>query len=193
MNKTRIRRSLTLGVWYCAAAVAANAQQALTPHEQLAMARSEWIAAGRPMQNASAMGSPDFGTDSMTALEIQGSGFQGESSKDPLCGGALYRFFCHTPNDSYMAAAVQIPTVQPLLSADCRSKRSVGDMFRRPLRVLSRAVRTQRTVRVLAIGSSSTVGIREVVSGPVSSILPSADDLMTPRGPNFFRNSGSFG
>ena len=38
-----------------------------------------------------------------------------------------------------------------------------------------------------------TVSMRFLVSGPVSSILPSAEDLITPRGPNFFRNSGSLG
>ena len=35
----------------------------------------------------------------------------------------------------------------------------VGDLFRRPLRTLRRAVRAKRTVKVLAIGSSSTVGV----------------------------------
>jgi hypothetical protein len=44
-----------------------------------------------------------------------------------------------------------------------------------------------------AVTSSSTVSMRFLVSGPVSSILPSAEDLITPRGPNFFLNSGSFG
>ena len=45
--------------------------------------------------------------------------------------------------------------------------------------------------------SSSMVSIRFLVSGPVSSIvwppLPSALARITPRGPNFLRNSGSFG
>ncbi len=45
--------------------------------------------------------------------------------------------------------------------------------------------------------SSSTVSIRFFVSGPVSSIRwvpsPFAQVCRTPRGPNFFRNSGSFG
>jgi lysophospholipase L1-like esterase len=34
-----------------------------------------------------------------------------------------------------------------------------GDLFRRPLRGLSRAVRANRPIKVLAIGSSSTVGV----------------------------------
>jgi lysophospholipase L1-like esterase len=56
-------------------------------------------------------------------------------------------------------AAIVLPKAPPALSPDCRSKRPVGELFRRPLRALSRAVRTRRNVRVLAIGSSSTVGV----------------------------------
>ena len=45
--------------------------------------------------------------------------------------------------------------------------------------------------------SSSMVSMRFLVSGPVFSMvwppLPSALDLITPRGPNFLRNSGFFG
>jgi acyl-CoA thioesterase I len=55
--------------------------------------------------------------------------------------------------------AVLLPVAPPALSPDCRSKRAVGELFRRPLRALSRAVRTGRNVKVLAIGSSSTVGV----------------------------------
>jgi lysophospholipase L1-like esterase len=58
-----------------------------------------------------------------------------------------------------MAVAGRHLFAPPALSPDCKTKRTVGDLFKRPLRALSRAVRTQRTVRVLAIGSSSTVGI----------------------------------
>src|SRR5215467_10580964 len=57
------------------------------------------------------------------------------------------------------ARAIQMPTSPPSLSPDCRSKRVAGDLFRRPLRALSRAVRAKRQVRVLAIGSSSTAGV----------------------------------
>jgi lysophospholipase L1-like esterase len=52
-----------------------------------------------------------------------------------------------------------LPSAPPSLSPDCRSKRLPGEAFRRPLRTLSRAVRANRSVRVLAIGSSSTVGV----------------------------------
>ena len=55
--------------------------------------------------------------------------------------------------------AIVMPKAPPSLSPDCRSKRPVGEMFRRPLRALSRAVRENRHVKVLAIGSSSTVGV----------------------------------
>src|SRR4030095_92824 len=41
--------------------------------------------------------------------------------------------------------------------------------------------------------SSSIVSMRFFVSGPVSSILPSAKVRSTPRGPNLLRNSGSCG
>jgi lysophospholipase L1-like esterase len=52
-----------------------------------------------------------------------------------------------------------LPSQPPALSQDCRSKRKVGDLFRRPLRALRRAVRQGRPVKVLAIGSSSTAGV----------------------------------
>ena len=52
-----------------------------------------------------------------------------------------------------------LPSGPPGLSADCRSKRLPGEAFRRPLRALSRAVHADRTVKVLAIGSSSTAGV----------------------------------
>jgi acyl-CoA thioesterase I len=55
--------------------------------------------------------------------------------------------------------AISVPLAPPSLSADCRSKRLPGDLFRRPLRALSRAIRANRPIKVLAIGSSSTVGI----------------------------------
>ncbi len=52
-----------------------------------------------------------------------------------------------------------LPSAPPTLSPECRSKRIVGEMFRRPLKALSRAVRSSKNVKVLAIGSSSTVGV----------------------------------
>ncbi len=46
---------------------------------------------------------------------------------------------------------------------------------------------------VFSFTSSSIVSIRFLVSGPVSVILPSAKEWITPRGPNRFLNSGLFG
>jgi acyl-CoA thioesterase-1 len=55
--------------------------------------------------------------------------------------------------------AFVLPTAPPVLSPDCNSKRIAGERFRRPLTALSRAARARRDVKVLAIGSSSTVGV----------------------------------
>jgi acyl-CoA thioesterase-1 len=57
------------------------------------------------------------------------------------------------------APAVHLPAAPPQLSSECRSNRVAGELFRRPLRALSRAVRANRVVKILAIGSSSTVGV----------------------------------
>ena len=56
------------------------------------------------------------------------------------------------------AAAVVLPKVPPSFSPECNSKRIAGETYRRPLRGISKAVRQQRNVKVLAIGSSSTEG-----------------------------------
>jgi len=65
------------------------------------------------------------------------------------------------PQELAMApmTAVKLPAAPPTLSPECRTNRVAGDLFRRPLRALSRAVRAKRQVRVLAIGSSSTAGV----------------------------------
>jgi lysophospholipase L1-like esterase len=57
------------------------------------------------------------------------------------------------------APAFVMPPAPPSLSPDCNSRRVAGERFRRPLRALSRAVRASRSVRILAIGSSSTAGV----------------------------------
>jgi acyl-CoA thioesterase I len=58
-----------------------------------------------------------------------------------------------------ITVATLIPSAPPQLSSECRSQLVAGDKYRRPLRGLRRAVREARDPRVLAIGSSSTVGI----------------------------------
>ena len=55
--------------------------------------------------------------------------------------------------------AAHLAISPPVLSPDCRSKRLPGELFRRPLRALSSAVHANRPVKILAIGSSSTVGV----------------------------------
>jgi acyl-CoA thioesterase I len=56
-------------------------------------------------------------------------------------------------------APIVFPTSPPQLSSDCRSVKIAGDQFRRPLKGLRRAIREGREPRVLAMGSSSTVGV----------------------------------
>ena len=58
------------------------------------------------------------------------------------------------------AAAVVLPKMPPSLSPECSSQRVAGDRSSlRPLRGIRKALRTQRNVKVLAIGSSSTEGV----------------------------------
>lgn len=71
---------------------------------------------------------------------------------------------------------ITAPVGVPSLSVDCSSKRLPGDMFRRPLRRLSRAVRANRPIRVLAIGSSSTVGIG--ASSPSATYLAKLESTL---------------
>ena len=53
----------------------------------------------------------------------------------------------------------RVPATPFALSPDCQSKRIAQDKIRHPLRALSRVVRSKPHVKVLAIGSSSTVGL----------------------------------
>src|SRR5215510_12575286 len=78
-----------------------------------------------------------------------------------LAGGLAVVPVAAVPQELAMApmSAIKIPTAAPTLSPECRTRRVAGDLFRRPLRALSRAVRAKRQVRVLAIGSSSTAGV----------------------------------
>ena len=81
-----------------------------------------------------------------------------------LCSVAIGAFFLLQASAAQAQGpaatrVISVPLTVPALSADCRSKRLPGELFRRPLRSLSRAVRANRPIRVLAIGSSSTVGV----------------------------------
>jgi lysophospholipase L1-like esterase len=64
---------------------------------------------------------------------------------------------------------VALPLAPPTLSPDCRSTRIAGERFRSPLSGLRRALRLRRTIKVLAIGSSSTVGVG--ASSPAATYL----------------------
>ena len=57
------------------------------------------------------------------------------------------------------AHAVVLPAAPPRLSPECRTTRLAGELFRTPLRRLRKAMRTKPHLNVLAIGSSSTVGV----------------------------------
>jgi acyl-CoA thioesterase I len=52
-----------------------------------------------------------------------------------------------------------LPTSALALSADCKSKKIAGALYTRPMRSTINAMRTKDTIRVLAIGSSSTAGV----------------------------------
>ena len=88
----------------------AKGEERLTAYQHLAKVRQDWIAAGRPDMSAKAIESPEFGTDSVTAVEVQAYAFQGGTSTDEIVDdGSGYRYFSLSVNP-YMAAPVQIPT-----------------------------------------------------------------------------------
>ena len=60
---------------------------------------------------------------------------------------------------TFAAPAFVLPTSPFALSPECQAKRLAPDKFRRPLKSLNRALRSKLHVKVLAIGSSSTVGL----------------------------------
>ena len=89
----------------------ATAEEPLTAHQQMDKVRADWIMAGKPSTKSDGGESPDFGVDSMTALEVQSFAFQAEDSIDRVCDDSNgYRLFCATPGDPYMGAAVQLPS-----------------------------------------------------------------------------------
>src|SRR5262245_56927911 len=79
-----------------------------------------------------------------------------------VCGLATALMSAPSSAQEVAAAAARLlslPSSPPNLSPDCHSKRLPGEAFRRPLPALQRAVRANRAVKVLAIGSSSTAGM----------------------------------
>jgi lysophospholipase L1-like esterase len=78
-----------------------------------------------------------------------------------LAGTLAFAPIAAQPQEVALAhpSPIVVPSAPPAMSSDCRSKRPVSESIRRPLRALSRAVHAKHTIKVLAIGSSSTVGI----------------------------------
>src|SRR5262245_6084226 len=79
-----------------------------------------------------------------------------------VCGLATALLCAPAPAQGVGAVGVPqltLPSSPPNFCPACRSKRLPGDAFRRPLPALRRAVRANRAVKVLAVGSSSTAGI----------------------------------
>ena len=69
-----------------------------------------------------------------------------------------------------------VPPAPPKLSVDCRANRIASDVTRRPLRVLSRALRIKRKIKILAIGSSTTVGVG--ASSPTATYVANLESTL---------------
>lgn len=98
-----------VGIFSAAWIVAASLRGAenLTAHQMLAKARQDWLAAGKPVTTAQ----PEFGLESMTAVEVQAYAFQPGISNDLILDdGNGYRYYGTSTPDPYMAGAVQLPT-----------------------------------------------------------------------------------
>lgn len=69
-----------------------------------------------------------------------------------------------------------VQPVPPKLSVDCRTNRIASDVTRRPLRVLSRALRIKRKIKILAIGSSTTEGVG--ASSPTATYVANLESTL---------------
>ena len=78
-----------------------------------------------------------------------------------LASALVFLPIAATPQElaSVTAPTFLLPASPPTLSPDCHGKHLAPDKLRRPLKSLSRAVRSKPHVKILAIGSSSTVGL----------------------------------
>src|SRR5262249_23314296 len=81
------------------------------------------MAAGQVAVKTTSTDEPNFGTDSMTSVEIQSYAFQPGISNDLLLDdGNGYRYYGAATGDPYMAAPVQIPTgvvIDAIKLSDC--------------------------------------------------------------------------
>jgi hypothetical protein len=81
------------------------------------------------------------------------------------------------PKEMAVASVAPIALSAPAPS-ECLSKHVIGDLFRRPLRIV-RAIRGQRPVKVLAIGSSSTaVGASSPSATYVARLEPTLEGAL---------------
>lgn len=86
-------------------------EKTMTVHQHLAKVRQDWIAAGRPNMVEKVAESPAFGTDSVTAVEVQAYAFQPAVSTDTvLDDGNGYRYFGGESVLPYLSAPVQVPS-----------------------------------------------------------------------------------
>jgi acyl-CoA thioesterase-1 len=78
-----------------------------------------------------------------------------------LASALVFLPIAATPQElaSVTAPTYLLPASPPTLSPDCHGKHLAPDKLRRPLKSLSRAVRSKPHVKIPAIGSSSTVGL----------------------------------
>jgi len=91
--------------WIAAAPVYGG--ENLNAHQMLAKARLDWLAAGKPVSAEM----PEYGIDSMTAVEVQAYAFQpGISNDQVLDDGNGYRYYGADTADPYMGGPVQVPT-----------------------------------------------------------------------------------
>ena len=94
-----------------------------TGRQQIAKIRQEAMAAGTFAPKTTSTDEPNFGTSSMTAVEVQSYAFQPGISNDlVLDDGNGYRYYGAPTADPYMAAPVQIPTgviIDAIKLSDC--------------------------------------------------------------------------
>jgi acyl-CoA thioesterase I len=74
-------------------------------------------------------------------------------------GGLLVLVHVGAAQQVAVTAPAQLPAALPALSSDCNPTTAVGEGYPRPLKGVRRALRSRQSVKVLAIGSSTTVGI----------------------------------
>ncbi|HWB45370.1 MAG TPA: GDSL-type esterase/lipase family protein [Hyphomicrobiaceae bacterium] len=89
---------------------------------------------------------------------------------------------CFTTTGDAQQVSLLVPSEEivrptpPKLSPDCRSNRIASDVTRRPLRAVSRALRVRRKIKILAIGSSTTVGVG--ASSPAATYVASLETTL---------------